>query len=464
MNVLLLLPPHESSERYSKKMEKVVGVFPPLGLLYIAAVLESGGHKVKILDGGKHPEINVIKEIENFKPDIVGLSSMTFLWERCKTIAKEIKENFPDIFVLVGGPHPTVLPEECMKEASWIDAVGIGECEYSMLEAVNNIEKGKSLKDVKGLFYRENGKILKNSLREPPQDLDKLPFPARHLLEDIKEYIPSATEYKRLPVLSMMASRGCVFRCLFCSNITGKVIRFRTPGNVLTEIDELVEKYGTKDIYFFDDTFTTNKKWVMEICDLLIERDYDLIWSAQGRANTVDREILEKMKKAGCWKIFYGFESCLQKNLNMLRKGITLEQIKNATKLTQEIGIEVEGSFIFGIPGETYSDALKTIESVKKLNPDYVKFYPLTPLPGTDLMKNVNEYGKLLIKNFSEFTEARVVFTPHTMTKDELEFLIPKAYKEFYLRPKIILKRILKLRSVEDLKRSARAFLSLMSM
>jgi radical SAM superfamily enzyme YgiQ (UPF0313 family) len=331
-----------------------------------------------------------------------------------------------------------------------------------MLELVKNFST-RSFDKIKGLIYRKNGKIVKNPPRPPTPNLDSIPFPARELL-NVRGYVPSVEEYKVLPTTNIMGSRGCPFRCIYCSKISGRIARFRSPQNIIAEMEELVYKYKVKGVAFYDDTFTVNKQLVLEFTKLLKQSGLDVVWSVNARVNTVDRKLLKAMSDAGCWKIFYGVESMLQKNLDVLKKGTTVQQAFNAVKWAKEVGIEVETSFIFGIPGETYEDALKVIELIIKLNPDYAKFFVLTPLPGTELYANVNNYGKLLSNNFDDMTTHKVIFTPFTMKKEELESLVPIAYKKFYLRPSYIFRRISKLRTPLDAYRSFSALRALLSM
>lgn len=455
MKVHLIVPPHSYVDRYDKKVAKAAGTLPPLGILYIAAVLEKNGYKVSVTDGSKEDYYHMQKKIRKEKPDIVGVSSMTFLWNKAKKLISELKEEVPETFIVAGGPHPTIYKKRCLEESPLLDGVIVGEGEFAMLELVEKLEKGNPLKNVNGLIYRDGGKIVENPPRPLIPDLDALPLPARGLI-DILDYVPAPEQYKVRPVTNMMGSRGCPFRCIYCSKITGNTVRFRSPQNMVDEIEELVNRYGIKEIAFFDDTFTVNKKRVIEFTKLLKQSGLDIVWCAHARVNTVDKELLKSMADTGCWRLFYGIESMLQKNMDTLKKGITVDQAYNAIKWTRDIGIESEASFMFGIPGETHEDALKTIELIKKLNPDYAKFFPITPIPGTELYDNIDKYGKFVSENLDDFTEYRVVFTPHSMTKEELEKIVPLAYKEFYLRPSYILKYIKRIRSFEGIKRGIR--------
>ncbi|HLC63403.1 MAG TPA: radical SAM protein [Candidatus Nanoarchaeia archaeon] len=463
MKVSLILPPHTFEERYNKKIAKAAGTWPPLGILYIAAILLENGHKVQVLDGSKKDFLTINKELDKFQPDIIGMNVLTFLWNKVKSWTPNLKQRFPNSFIVVGGTHATVAREKCLEECKSIDGVILGEAEFILADLADALEKKKSLSNVKSFIYKEKDKIKINSEHyERLTDLDKLPFPARSLI-DIYEYIPAAEQYKKLPVANMITSRGCPYKCTFCGSGNTKAY-FRSPQNVLAEFKFLKEKYKVKDIAIWDDTFTLDRQRVLDICKLIRQEKLDIVWSSHSRVNTVDEELLKAMAGAGCWKICYGIESLLQKNLNVIRKGSTVEQNFNAVKWSQKYGIQAEGSFIFGIPGETYEDALQTIALMKKLNPDYMKCFPFTPLPGTESGEKIEEYGTLMSENTDNFTENSVVFTPNSMTKEQLQSLIPKAYKEFYLRPRYLTRYVKNIRSVHDIKRAIKGFSAVTSL
>jgi anaerobic magnesium-protoporphyrin IX monomethyl ester cyclase len=452
MKIHLIFPPHTKEERFNKSIAKAAGILPPLGILYVAAALKKNGYDVSVSEGSMEDYETIMKKLGEIKPEIVGISVMTFLWNRTKTMITDIKKLLPNSFVVIGGPHPTVFKETCFAECSGLDAAVVGEGEETMLELMKNFD-ARRFDNINGLIYRKNDVVKKNAQRIPIPDLDQVPFPARELI-DIKKYVPSMEEYKVLPMTNIMGSRGCPFNCIYCSKICGNIVRLRSPENIIAEIEELVDKYGMKGIAFYDDTFTVNKNFVTKFTKLLKEKKINIIWSVNARVNTVDEKMLHEMADAGCWKIFFGIESMLQKNLDVLKKGTTVEQIFNAVKWAKSAGIVVETSFIFGIPGESYKDALETINLIVKLNPDYAKFFILTPLPGTELYNNVEKYGVMLSNNLDDMTTHKVIFRPFTMTKEELESLVPIAYKKFYLRWNYFLHTISKIRSLEDVKRN----------
>lgn len=452
MKIALILPPNTQEERYDKKIAKAVGTLPPVGLLSIAAVLEQYNHRVKIIDGSIETLDEINKQLDAFKPEIIGLTAVTVLWPKIIGLVPQLKLRFPNCFIVIGGIHPTIFKERCLEECPEADALVIGDGEYTLVEIAERLEKNEALKGVKGVFYRDGNQIVTNKQREPIQNLDELPFPARGLI-DVVRYVPSIEQYKRLPVTNIIGTRGCSFNCLFCSKIGGTA-RFRSAQNIFEEIQFLVEKFKIREIAFWDDIFTLKRRRVIELCSLLKNSKMDIIWSAQSRVNTIDQDLVAIMKRAGCWKLFFGVESLVQKNLDTLNKMTTVQNAFDAIHLCRKESIETEASFIFGIPGETFEDGKKTIELMKKLNPHYVKCLPLTPVPGTELYKLAKELGTFITTDLKEYTQNRIVFVPNSMTKDQLAQLMRTAYRSFYLRPSYILDYMLRIRSFEDIRRA----------
>jgi magnesium-protoporphyrin IX monomethyl ester (oxidative) cyclase len=455
MKIHLISPPTTLKERYGDVISKVTGNVPPLGILYISAVLKQNGFEVSVIDGSKYDYKKMISKVKKESPDVVGISCLTFTWNKVKKLAEDIKSEVPSSFIVVGGPHPTVLKRKCLEESPFIDAAVVGEGEYTTLDLVNCLKFKKKLKNVKGLIFRNNGVIKENEQRSLIKNLDRLPFPDRKAV-DILSYIPALEEYKELPMTHMISSRGCPFQCIYCSKINGNIIRFRSSQNIIKEIEELISDYKLKEIQFHDDTFTANRKRVIEFIKLLRKNEIDVSWSVNSRIDTVDRKLLLEMKNSGCWKMFFGVESMIQKNLNTIKKYIKLKQIFNVIKWCKEIGIESECSFMFGLPGESYKDAIRTINKIIELDPDYAIFFAITPFPETELFNNIKKYGKVISNNWDDYTTHKIVFTPYTMTKNEIQSLISLAYKKFYLRPKYLIKEIKKIKSLGVIKKYLR--------
>jgi len=282
----------------------------------------------------------------------------------------------------------------------------------------------------------------------------------------MERYVPLPNQYKKLPMTNMVVIRGCPYVCTFCDQ-AATTARRRSPQKVIEEIRNVVEKYGIKEISFWDDTMSYHKKWMKEFCTLLIEAKLKVIWSCYAAVNTVNQEILHLMKKAGCWNIFYGYETgvaILADNIRSNRKNKSMEYMKQVAKWTKDAGIEVRGSFMIALPGENPKLAEQTIQDAIKLDPEYAQFSITTPYPGTALYNEIKngKWGKLTTEDFSEFQGWNVVFLPEGYkNKEEVLEMSRKAFKAFYMRPSYIIKAILNIRSLEDIKRYIKGFKAL---
>jgi len=465
MKCALIIPAWTPEDIFSSRTAgSQINYWQPLGTLYVAAVLQKAGHEVKFLNGAFQSHEELLREAKAFSPAFIGLYSTAFGWSRAKKTAADLRKLFGrGAFICAGGPYPIAAQERCLDDAGEsLDAVVTGEGEYTVLEALERLASRKSLEGVLGLIAREAGKIIKNPPRPLITDLDALPFPARELLGDAGRYVPPPATYKRKPVAVMMTSRGCNRHCLYCFQLDKdrkSGIRYRGVESVMNEI-ELCLTQGYREIKFIDDTFAADYKRAMGIAGEIRKRGLDFTWFASACVNQVDRPLLQAFKDAGCWAILFGAESGVQKNLNAIRKGTTLEQIKTAVRTAQDVGLKVSTPFLFGIPGETYEEGLKTIEFAVELDPDMANFHAITPFPGTELYDNLTKYGTMS-DDLTDFTYQGAAFVPFTMTREQIIDLRQKAFRKFYSRPSFIIKKILALRSLDDLKTAAKAARSL---
>lgn len=440
MNVTLINPSAPHVEASS-----VLGITaPPLGLAYLAAVLEGDGHSVRIIDAQALgiPLTEIKREIKRDQPSIVGVTSTTPTIREALAIVKAVKEDCPDATTVVGGPHVTFLPVETLRECPQLDVVCIGEGERTVLELAQAIERKASLSNVKGIVYRSGDRIIKTPPQPLIDNLDSLPFPARHLLP-MERY----TILGRKSIIGhLMTSRGCPFNCTFCASslLFGKRFRGRSPKNVVDEIEEVVSEYNPGSIEFSDDEFTLDRKRVEGICDEMKRRGLDVPWACSSRVDTVSKNLLRKMKAAGCFFIYYGVESGCQRILNLIRKGIRIKQVIDAIRWTKKMGIETLASYIIGFPGETKEDIEKTIAFAKRLNTDYAQFSLATPYPGTELYNSAKEKGLLLTEDWSQYTAGKPIIRNNNCSKEDLMRLLAKAYKSFYLSPRILLRHLRK--------------------
>lgn len=455
MKCALVIPAWVPEDIFSSKTaSSQINYWQPLGTLYVAAVLLEAGHEVRFFNGAFLTHDAICEGMKTFNPGLIGIYSTTFGWEKARKAAKDFKAILgKQVFVCAGGPYPIAVQEKCLADAGTsMDAIITGEGEYSTLDLVGRLEDGKGLEGVQGIVYRSNGKIIKNPARPLIADLDALPFPARDLLGDAGKYIPPPATYRRKPVAVLMTSRGCNRNCIYCFQIdkTRKSgIRYRSVENVIKEIRHCLDR-GYREIKFIDDTLAADYDRAMRLAHEIKAARLDFTWFASACVNQVDKPLLRAFRDAGCWAILFGAESGVQKNLNTIRKGTKLEQIRAAVKAAQEAGLKVSTPFMFGIPGETYEEGLQTIQFAIDLNPDIANFHAITPFPGTYLYDNLEKYGQLS-DELSDFTYQGAAFVPYTMTREEIMELRRLAFRKFYGRPSFLLGKLLELRTPHDL-------------
>jgi anaerobic magnesium-protoporphyrin IX monomethyl ester cyclase len=386
MKVLLINPPNHRPIKsvLPEVIEEERGYNPPLGIMYLASYARKHTfHQIELLDC-QVEELSykqIEAEIKRRRPDVVGITVMTFSLIDVLTVVKIVKTINPKIKIVLGGPHAHIFPEETIV-LDGVDFLVLGEGEFVFRDLLENINDKRNLKKIKGLVFIENGKIINTGKPDFIENLDALPHPARDLLP-ISKY--SSVLAKRSPVTTMFTSRGCPHRCIFCDRPNlGKKFRARSALNVVEEMEECL-KMGIREFFLYDDTFGVDRQRVLKICDHILKRNLKAGWDIRTRVDTVDEEILRKLKTAGCERIHFGIESGNPEILKTLQKGITIEQARRAFRLTKKIGIETLAYFMIGNPGETKKTAKQTIRLAKELEPDYVHFSVLIPFPATKL-------------------------------------------------------------------------------
>lgn len=436
--------------------------YPPMGLAYIGAVLEKDGHKVRIIDIGadKIPLKSLMRIFQG--ADIIGLTATTPTFKNAELICKLAKENSSAITIL-GGIHATIASEECAK-SKFIDFVVRGEGEETIVELVNSIKNKKNPKKINGLTFKSKNKIIHTPNRELIKDLDKIPFPARHLFNHQKYSYPDSLAS---PVMPIMTSRGCPHGCTYCctKQIFTRKVRFRSAKNVVDEIEHLIKKYGVKEIHFWDDNFTLNKQRVFEIRDEIRKRGIKLNFAFPNglRVDQVDADILIALRDMGVYSMAFGVESGNQVILNNVKKGTTIAQIEKAYKIAKKLGFETWGFFMIGLPGETKETIINTINFAKKINPDIAKFHILKPFPGTEVFNQLKEQGLITDFNYSNYgIHTRPVHRLPELSEEDLLQWSKTAYKQFYLRPSKILSQLLRLKSIERIKMNVKTAISLL--
>jgi anaerobic magnesium-protoporphyrin IX monomethyl ester cyclase len=303
-----------------------------------------------------------------------------------------------------------------------------------MLELVQKVEAGESFDDVLGVTYRKNGKTVRNPDRPYIEDLDSLPFPARHLwpMEHLRKYED---------ILYLAASRGCVFWCEFCATVRmhGRKFRMRSPKNIVDELEFLHKTYGVTNFTFCDDAFTVEPTITEELCRQILERKLKIRWNCGTRVDMLTKELLTTMRDAGCVSVWSGVESGSQEVLDAMHKGITIEQTMRVFGWIRELGLKPAPNVILGFPGETKESAWKTIKFVEKISPDEVGFYNIaTPFPGTPLYDKVKKNGWLKVTNFDKYDTVTPIYETPWLSMKELKKIREQAFHHFYLRPTYI--------------------------
>jgi len=465
MRVLILNPPSIFTKNVVRdliygcwcKGKRIGGAnSPPINLLYIASVLKNGGHNVAFLDAlAEHKTIDLICNIST-KNDVIIISTSTMSFVEDIEILSEIKKVNPSIITIIFGSHPTFLPESSLKPNS-VDIIIRREPEFIIRDVVNALENDRnSWKQIQGIGYKQDQKVILNDFYPLINNLDELPFLMRELLPHNIEYFNPLV--KKIPYTTIMTSRGCPAQCIFCTvpNFYGNKIRSRSAESVLTELEQ-IQQQGYKEVWFRDETFTTYKKRNIEICNGILERGITLSWICNARVDSLDREMLILMKKAGCHMVKFGVESGVQEILDNIGKGIRVEQTREIFRTTHDIGIDTHAHIMLGCPGETNHSIQETINFVKQINPTTVTFGICTPYPGTDLFKAVVKTHPEIADgtncNFTKIHE-KSFFNEHftQISAEDLDKWIIKAYFSYYFRFSYVLRTLYRIRSIDELK------------
>jgi len=444
--------PHKRSDKYIEY---------PIYLSYAVAVIEAAGFDVSFLDA-----IMDELDIEAFAPQVHDLGTQLAIIETSTPsiefdleTARAIKNLSPGTFVALVGSHVTYFDRQMVAENPAVDAVVRGEFEYTSADLARALDNGGDLSGVLGLTYRDtDGDVRRNADRPLFEPLDQMPFPARHIIQG-EGY--RAGIYSGGHPTAMISSRGCPYRCTFClwpDILYGHKFRARSAENVVAEIEESVRTYGHDEIYFDDDTFTIDRQRVMDITHLIREKglEKEVEWIAQCRVDTVDREMLEAMKAANCGYILFGVESGSPQMLKKMRKGITLDKVRQAFKLSREVGIKTQAFFLFGMPGETQETIRETIEFAKEINASSTQFAIAIPHPGTVLYEECRANGWLTSEDWADYTAENSLIETPWLTAEEVEQARIRAYRAYYYRPQFIIGEALKIRRMADIKRLAR--------
>lgn len=447
--IMLIYPPSPVMNREDRCQQPtkellVIPPLPPSDLMYLAAVAEKAGLEAKIVDYSQGGDFE--NDLREFRPDYLLVNVATPTFKNDISVLTQAKEICPDVITIAKGAAFLTVAFEVMYFAKDLDVVIYGEAEGTL----KDILEGKPYPEILGIYYHDDLRVKFTGARPFIENLDEIPFPARHLVDNNLYRRPDTGEVQAV----IKVSRGCPFHCFFClaTPVAGAKVRKRSPENIVEEIRECVEKYGIKNFLFWSDIFNIDKDWVMKLCQLIIDSGLDITWSANTRADTADEEMAEMMYKSGCRLVSIGVESGSQEMLDHMGKNITLDDVRLTVRIFKKYGIKIYNYFVIGLPWETEETVEDTIDFAIELDSDFISFYTATPLPGTKFYDYAKEHK--LIDSDTSFKSA--YFYPsvntHHLTKDQVFKLHKRAVRKFYLRPTYILKMLTKIRSFTEFK------------
>jgi anaerobic magnesium-protoporphyrin IX monomethyl ester cyclase len=464
VDMVFVNPPLHLEERYGK-LASSGSTAPPLGLAHLASMCRSKGYRSAIVDasalGLNHAE--TVKEAMGYSPDLIGITASTVSIMSAARVAAMIKEQDSRQTVIIGGPHVTAAPEDTMTRFPSFDVGVLGEGEMTVIDLIKAMRAGDGLNAVRGILFRNGNGIVKNKKRAFIKNLDVLPMPAWDLLPKLDRfYKPVSLSYQQLPSTSLITSRGCSGKCTFCDRtVFGNFSRCFSAKYLFNMVKKLYYEYGIRDILFDDDNFVLFKTRLAEFCEMLMGSNLDISWACNARVDLVDDQSLRAMARAGCWQIAYGIESGNQGVLNILNKGIRLDQIRTALTKTRKAGIKTKGFFMAGSPLETEKTLKETLAFILDLPLDDFQVTFFTPLPGCELYKEIERYGRLE-DDWSKMSMWHPVFIPHGLTGAALVSFSKKAFLGFYGRPSIILNYLEMLKKSGAVKKLATGVYSML--
>ncbi|MDH5443182.1 MAG: radical SAM protein [Candidatus Hadarchaeaceae archaeon] len=444
MKVVLINPNTGRAERIENE-----AAWPPLGLLYLGAVLKKSEHEVKVIDNARIqlPVEKIVERVKRENPGVLGVSTLTPTFKQGIKIASAIKAELPDLKIILGNYHATFTYKRLLTKYPFVDYVVLGEGEQIFLELVNALEKNEGTKKIKGIAFRHDGRVVKTPPRQFIQNLDELPLPDRTLLEqeyhsEVVGMLGSSGKFT-----TVLTSRGCPYNCRYCacSAFSLRKARFRSPEAVVAEMG-LLQMEGYEEVGFVDDNLLLDQHRMEKICDLLKENGIKLTLWAEGRVDQASREVLRKFARVGCKTIYFGVESGNQKVLNYYGKNISPELSRKAMRNCKDAGIEnIIGSFIVGAPIETREDVQRTLDFALNLRGmDFPQMNVLMLSPGMDLWDTAVREGHLDEEKYWEDAVTAINVFPSHLKEEELSRMIDRFYSKFIKRPTFWIPQILK--------------------
>ncbi len=440
MNVIFINPPAAAGVdivREGRCMQRAgawTAVWAPISLATAASVIEREGFKCKLIDciiEGVDLE-QLISRVSEFRPSLAVINTATPSIVDDLNVAAELKKVLPAITTLAIGIHVTALPAESLMMQPALDAVVRGEPELTIRDVALALREGRSLAGIQGISYRDSGAVLDNPERMPA-DLDRLPFPAWHLIERERYLMP----FTHKPFLLVGTARGCPFNCKFCADSTyyGKKLRLKSPDKIVRELEWIKTKFHISDFLFWSESFTLKPEWTMQVAQAIIDAKLDVNWVCNSRPDQVDLELLQTIKQAGCWMIGYGLESGSQQMLDNVGKGISLETARDAVHMAKAAGLQVTAHMVLGYPGETEETIQQTIDFACGLPLDFAQFYCAVPFPGSDLYDLAKQEGWINTDDWSRFEQNFSVLDLPGLSAEQVMAWRKKAYLKFYTRP-----------------------------
>jgi anaerobic magnesium-protoporphyrin IX monomethyl ester cyclase len=450
MKILLVVCPREFNCK-----SKFISVQLPINVLYLASNLIKYGFDVSVIDYNveKFSKQDFIRRIKSEKLGLVGFSCMTPSIESGAYLAGLVKSNVSDVTTVVGGPHSNAIPKQTLEEFDNFDIVLAGDSENTIVELCNSIYRNQSISRVDNLFLR-NGKNIVATTRKTMNNIDKLPFPIRNIV-NINLYktnhVSKGFSRKNKSIHEILTTRGCPNKCIFClTNISYDKVLFRSERNVIAELDYCVVKFKAEHVYVMDDTFTANKNLVKKCCRFF--RKHKITWHCNASINFMTKEIINLMSQSGCKGICYGVESGSQRVLDYIKKNVTVEKIKKVFQWSHDAKIDIiEGTFIVGShPDENKNDINKTLQLITKIRPDVINVTKITPFPGTEIYNLMQE--RITGKRWSDFylIDSKPQWRTNNFSEEQIIKLQKQILMKFYLSPRYLLSRIFKLNNFSE--------------
>ena len=453
---VLLVKYHDTNIRpIPDKAERTLQLFPSLGLLYLASTLREAGFAVEVLDANAESlSLQAFHQrVRDSGARIVGFTTMTAGWPSTVEGARVAREALPEALIVVGGPQLSLYPELCLSFPQ-LDVGVCGDGEETLLEIAQAVAGGTPLDAIPGTVVKVDGEIRRNPDRTRYRDIDRYPFPAVDLLD--------WTRYRALtvqsPFYTMVTTRGCPYKCRFCSQVySGNTVRFRSPENVVDEIELYVRKFGAREIVFFDETFTLKKSRILRICELVRERSLKFRFDMRTRVDSLDEEMVVALREAGGQRVHFGIESGSPRILERMGKEVTTDQVRTAVALCKKHGFSTRGYFMIGYLGETPETYRETLKLASELDLDWASFSITTPLPATELFDEARNLGLVDESYWKDYTLLKATRLAFPIIESEywnearLQKMLKRAYLSFYLRPRLVLRRLAGLRSREGL-------------